>query len=66
MNTHVKITTSEPADLSRRSFLVGTAAAGLALGYAAVPGLDSALAATAPANFDRASGTRSLPTGSSR
>ena len=52
MNTHVKITKSEPADLSRRSFLVGTAAAGLALGYSAVPGLDSALAATAPANFD--------------
>ena len=39
MNTHVKITQSEPADLSRRSFLVGTAAAGLALGYSAVPGL---------------------------
>ena len=52
MNTHVKITQSEPADLSRRSFLVGTAAAGLALGYAAVPGLDTALAATAPASFD--------------
>ena len=54
MNTHVKITSSEPADLSRRSFLVGSAAAGLALGYSAVPGLlgaDSALAA-APAHFD--------------
>jgi isoquinoline 1-oxidoreductase subunit beta len=53
MNTHVKITQSEPADLSRRSFLVGTAAAGLALGYSAVPGLlgaDQALAATG--NFD--------------
>jgi isoquinoline 1-oxidoreductase subunit beta len=53
MNTHVKITKSEPADLSRRSFLVGTAATGLVLGYAAVPGLigsDQALAA--PANFD--------------
>jgi isoquinoline 1-oxidoreductase subunit beta len=57
MNTHVKITkdsaAATPADLSRRSFLVGTAAAGLALGYSAVPGLlgaDSALAATA--NFD--------------
>jgi isoquinoline 1-oxidoreductase beta subunit len=54
MNTHVKITKDiEPADLSRRSFLVGTAAAGLALGYSAVPGLlgaDSALAA--PSNFD--------------
>src|ERR1700709_735906 len=53
MNTHVKITKSEPADLSRRSFLVGTAAAGLALGYSAVPGLlgaDQALAAGG--NFD--------------
>ena len=53
MNTHVKITRSEPADLSRRSFLVGSAAAGLALGYSAVPGLlgaDQAFAATG--NFD--------------
>src|SRR5467141_1476245 len=53
MNTHVKITQTEPADLSRRSFLVGSAAAGLALGYSAVPGLlgaDQALAA--PGNFD--------------
>ncbi len=53
MNTHVKITASEPADLSRRSFLVGSAAAGLALGYSAVPGLlgaDTALAAAG--NFD--------------
>src|SRR5260370_2532030 len=53
MNTHVKITQSEPADLSRRSFLVGSAAAGLALGYSGVPGLlgaDQALAAAG--NFD--------------
>src|SRR5580698_6220107 len=53
MNTHVKNATGEPADLSRRSFLVGSAAAGLALGYSAVPGLlgnDHALAATG--NFD--------------
>src|SRR5437868_12363903 len=57
MNTHVKITNDtldlESADLSRRSFLVGSAAAGLALGYSAVPGLlgaDQALAA--PGNFD--------------
>src|SRR5580704_7299395 len=53
MNTHVKITHNEPADLSRRSFLVGTAAAGLALGYSGVPGLlgaDQAFAATG--NFD--------------
>src|ERR1700744_2067139 len=52
MNSHVKITSHEPADLSRRSFLVGTAAAGLALGYSAVPRPDSALAPPAPANFD--------------
>jgi isoquinoline 1-oxidoreductase beta subunit len=57
MNTHVKITQDktmgEPADLSRRSFLVGTAAAGLALGYSAVPGLVSADQAFAAAgNFD--------------
>ena len=53
MNTHVKISTGDvaPADLSRRSFLVGSAAAGLALGYSAVLGTDSALAA-APAHFD--------------
>ena len=53
MNTHVKISQSEPADLSRRSFLVGTAAAGLALGYSAVPGMlgvDQAFAAAG--NFD--------------
>ncbi|HEV7408855.1 MAG TPA: molybdopterin cofactor-binding domain-containing protein, partial [Bradyrhizobium sp.] len=57
MNTHVNITNNsidpEPADLSRRSFLVGTAAAGLALGYSAVPGFlgaDQALAA--PGSFD--------------
>jgi len=53
MNTHLKITQSEPADLSRRSFLVGSAAAGLALGYSAVPGLlgaDQAFAATS--SFD--------------
>ena len=53
MNTHVKITQSEPADLSRRSFLVGSAAAGLALGYSAVPGLVGADQAFAAAgNFD--------------
>src|ERR1700722_6426174 len=39
MNTHVKITQGKPADLSRRSFLVGTATTGLVLGYSAVPGL---------------------------
>ena len=62
MNSHVKITQDkiaqdkilgEQADLSRRSFLVGSAATGLALGYSAVPGLmgaDQAFAATG--NFD--------------
>ncbi len=57
MNTHVKITNvtagRESVDLSRRSFLVGTAAAGLALGYSSVPGMlgaDQAFAA--PAKFD--------------
>jgi CO/xanthine dehydrogenase Mo-binding subunit len=58
MNSHVKITQDlplqdpplgAPADLSRRSFLVGSAATGLALGYSALPGLldaDQAFAAT--------------------
>src|SRR5258708_20824727 len=57
MNTHVKIAQEkvgcETADLSRRSFLVGSAAAGLALGYSAVPGMlgaDQAFAAAS--NFD--------------
>jgi isoquinoline 1-oxidoreductase beta subunit len=53
MNTHVKITQAEPADLSRRSFLVGTAATGLLLGYAAVPGLiGSDQAQAAVGSFD--------------
>ena len=47
MNTHVKVT---PTDLSRRSFLVGSAATGLVLGYAGVPGIDQALAA--PSAFE--------------
>src|SRR3954465_12526025 len=47
MNTHVKIA---PTDLSRRSFLVGSAATGLVLGYAGVPGVDQALAA--PSAFE--------------
>ncbi|TFV77203.1 xanthine dehydrogenase family protein molybdopterin-binding subunit [Bradyrhizobium frederickii] len=51
MNEHVKNLTPETADLSRRSFLVGTAATGLVLGYAGVPGIDAA-AAAAPANFE--------------
>src|SRR3569623_1862945 len=51
MNKHVNNVTPEITDLSRRSFLVGTAATGLVLGYAGVPGIGSALAA-APANFE--------------
>ncbi|PJG50775.1 xanthine dehydrogenase family protein molybdopterin-binding subunit [Bradyrhizobium forestalis] len=51
MNSHVKNLTPETTDLSRRSFLVGTAATGLVLGYAGVPGIESA-AAAAPANFE--------------
>ncbi|WP_407149394.1 molybdopterin cofactor-binding domain-containing protein [Bradyrhizobium sp. ORS 86] len=51
MNSHVKISQSASADLSRRSFLVGSAATGLVLGYAAVPGVEQALAA-APAHFE--------------
>lgn len=50
MNSHVKITANAPADLSRRTFLVGSAATGLVLGYAAVPGIDQALAA--PSAFE--------------
>ncbi|MDA9423742.1 MULTISPECIES: xanthine dehydrogenase family protein molybdopterin-binding subunit [Bradyrhizobium] len=51
MNEHVKNIAPAAPDLSRRSFLVGTAAAGLVLGYAGVPGIDFASAA-APANFE--------------
>ncbi|MCP3474344.1 molybdopterin-dependent oxidoreductase [Bradyrhizobium sp. CCGUVB1N3] len=50
MNQHVKNVTPETVDLSRRSFLVGTAATGLVLGYAGVPGISDALAA--PSNFE--------------
>lgn len=50
MNSHMKITPNAPADLSRRTFLVGSAATGLVLGYAAVPGIDQALAA--PSAFE--------------
>ena len=65
MNTHVKITDSAPADLSRRSFLVGSAATGLVLGYAAVPGIDQALGRALQLSIP-ASGIRSRPTASSR
>ncbi|MGY3354123.1 CO/xanthine dehydrogenase Mo-binding subunit [Bradyrhizobium sp. GM0.4] len=50
MNKHVNNVAPEATDLSRRSFLVGTAAAGLVLGYAGVPGIGEALAA--PSNFE--------------
>ncbi|UFZ02290.1 molybdopterin-dependent oxidoreductase [Bradyrhizobium ontarionense] len=55
MNTHVTNAAGErlesPAtDLSRRSFLVGTAATGLVLGYAGLT--DNALAAAAPTTFE--------------
>ena len=50
MNSHIKITRHEPADLSRRSFLVGSAATGLVLGYATLPGMNDAFAAAG--NFD--------------
>ncbi|MDB5617007.1 molybdopterin cofactor-binding domain-containing protein [Tardiphaga sp.] len=50
MNSHVKVNNGATADLSRRSFLVGSAATGLVLGYAAIPGFDQALAA--PGNFE--------------
>ena len=51
MTKHVKITSTETADFSRRSFLVGVGAAGLVLGYAGAPAIGPALAA-APANFE--------------
>jgi len=51
MNEHVKNVVPATTDLSRRSFLVGTAATGLVLGYAALPGIDAA-AAAAPASFE--------------
>ena len=50
MNKHVNNVAPETSDLSRRSFLVGTAATGLVLGYAGVPGIGEALAA--PSNFE--------------
>ncbi|MGP8121437.1 MAG: molybdopterin cofactor-binding domain-containing protein [Xanthobacteraceae bacterium] len=58
MNTHTPIPQQagqERVDLSRRSFLVGAGVAGVAFGYAGVPGLlgsDIAQAATAAASFE--------------
>lgn len=51
MNKHVKMGKPETSDLSRRSFLVGSAATGLVLGYAGIAGVDQSFAA-APTNFD--------------
>lgn len=48
MNKHIKVNSSS-TDLSRRSFVVGASAAGLALGFSSVPG-SGALAA--PGSFD--------------
>lgn len=48
MNKHIKVNSSS-TDLSRRSFIVGASAAGLALGFSSVPG-SGALAA--PGSFD--------------
>ena len=62
MNTHVKTASQKSADLSRRTFLVGSAATGLVLGYAAVPGIEQALAA--PSNFEASVCTQSHPTAS--
>lgn len=53
MNKHVKVPVQHPVDLSRRSFLVGSSAGVLALGFASAPamlGLDRAIAA--PGSFD--------------
>jgi len=50
MNKHIKVESS--TDLSRRSFIVGTSAAGLALGFASVPGSSALAAPAAPATFD--------------
>src|SRR5579864_2801260 len=52
MTKHEKI--SSAANLDRRSFLIGTTATGLALGYAALPGIDPALGVPAAAvpNFE--------------
>jgi isoquinoline 1-oxidoreductase beta subunit len=56
MNTHTKVPQkAEEGRFSRRSFLVGAGAAGVAFGYAGVPGLlgaDIAKAATAAGNFE--------------
>src|SRR2546430_15436042 len=50
MKKHVEAMHSGSTDLSRRSFLVGSAATGLVLGYSAVPGIDQAFAA--PSSFE--------------
>ena len=50
MNKHIKADSS--TDLTRRSFIVGTSAAGLALGFASVPGSSALAAPATPAAFD--------------
>jgi len=57
MNTHTKVPQqagAERVDLSRRSFLVAAGAAGVAFGYAGLPGLlgSDVAQAAAPANFE--------------
>ena len=53
MNDHVKVPKVEtPVDLSRRSFLVATTAAGLTFGFANVPGVLGVSDALAVANFE--------------
>jgi CO/xanthine dehydrogenase Mo-binding subunit len=53
MNKHVNIKGGGSVDLSRRAFLIGTAATGVVLGYAGGSGiLDIDRAVAAPANFD--------------
>jgi CO/xanthine dehydrogenase Mo-binding subunit len=51
MNTHIRIESREPVDISRRSFIVSSAAAGLALGYASVAGFPGE-ALAAPSRFE--------------
>ncbi len=51
MNTHIRIESRESVELSRRSFIVSSAAAGLALGYASVAGFPGE-ALAAPSRFE--------------
>lgn len=51
MNTHIRIESRESVELSRRSFIVSSAATGLALGYASVAGFPGE-ALAAPSRFE--------------